>query len=699
MKTMQVFKKISLFIMSIFAIGLSLAQTVYDFSAEMPVTDNAMSVVFPPGSLNDYVGGIVQAYVAGAPVSASYEITADGSGGVAVIGTDNLCGCDLADGGETVEFAFLMNGQIIVIPYIYPPVVYAANSFQMLDVSTLTFPNYPCSDPNYLEYYLSSPESCSTTITNGGYTSEMFVSPLNTGANMTIPMPEGMLSQFEGGQIAAFSNSGLCVGLETITTGFMAMGLWGDDSSTETIIDGMLSGETPSFAVLYNGGVFSLSQNEFTGYTTNGLQAITNFQLTEPIGCTDAVACNYIEYALIDDGSCIYAVEFYNCEGVCINDTDGDGVCNELEVPGCTEWGYTTFNPLATDNDGSCLVTWEEDYAILSASSSALIDSIENDCINNSVIASATLDSLQNSYNALADLSISIDLVSGWNIIGYTSTYEQDAQLALAEIEDLILIFKDNNADVYMPEYGFNGIGNLLPGQGYQIKVSEAFNNFSFENELLLGCTDALACNYNELANLDDANCTYATETTDCEGNEVALSYAIGDYAEGGIVFYIDETGAHGLVAALEDVTEGSNMGVWGTPEGFEWGCYGTSVATAYQNYAIGTGLENTEAIVSQNCQTENGGITAAQAALNYEAEGYTDWFLPSLYELEEMYSTIGNGGLEGNIGGFETSDYPFYWSSSENINNYARNVYFNNGLTDYNGKVNSLRVRVGRAF
>jgi hypothetical protein len=219
---------------------------------------------------------------------------------------------------------------------------------------------------------------------------------------------------------------------------------------------------------------------------------------------------------------------------------------------------------------------------------------------------------------------------------------------------------------------------------------------------VVLGCTDATACNYNSVATENDASCTYAEADLDCDGNPIALNYAIGDLVEGGIVFYIDETGEHGLVAALEDLTEGSNMGVWGTPEGFEWGCYGTSVATANQNYAIGTGLENTQAIVSQNCQTENGGITAAQAALNYENEGYTDWFLPSFNELVQMYNTIEYGGLEGNIGGFVTaeSDFPYYWSSSEANSNYAWYVNFYDGYTDDgHGKSASRRVRCVRAF
>ena len=138
--------------------------------------------------------------------------------------------------------------------------------------------------------YYDNPTICNTSVTNNGITADMFIYPINTGANMTLPMPGGLLEQFAGGQIAAFMGD-MCVGLESITTGFIAMGLWGDDSSTE-LIDGLIAGETPTFAVLYNGGVISLDQNEMTGYQTNGIATILNFQFTEPIGCTNPAACN-----------------------------------------------------------------------------------------------------------------------------------------------------------------------------------------------------------------------------------------------------------------------------------------------------------------------------------------------------------------------------------------------------------------------
>ena len=46
-------------------------------------------------------------------------------------------------------------------------------------------------------------------------------------------------------------------------------------------------------------------------------------------------ACNFNPDATEDDGTCEYAEAYYDCAGNCLNDADGDGVCNKLEVDGC----------------------------------------------------------------------------------------------------------------------------------------------------------------------------------------------------------------------------------------------------------------------------------------------------------------------------------------------------------------------------
>ena len=50
-------------------------------------------------------------------------------------------------------------------------------------------------------------------------------------------------------------------------------------------------------------------------------------------GCIDELACNYNDASVFDDGSCVYAEEYYDCDGNCINDEDGDGICDELDSP------------------------------------------------------------------------------------------------------------------------------------------------------------------------------------------------------------------------------------------------------------------------------------------------------------------------------------------------------------------------------
>ena len=55
-----------------------------------------------------------------------------------------------------------------------------------------------------------------------------------------------------------------------------------------------------------------------------------------------------------DDMSCTYAEQYLDCDGNCLMDTDGDGVCDELEVPGCTDDSACNYDDAATDDDGSC---------------------------------------------------------------------------------------------------------------------------------------------------------------------------------------------------------------------------------------------------------------------------------------------------------------------------------------------------------
>ncbi|MEC7653600.1 MAG: hypothetical protein VX548_01505, partial [Bacteroidota bacterium] len=84
---------------------------------------------------------------------------------------------------------------------------------------------------------------------------------------------------------------------------------------------------------------------------------ITMCDFSSCIGCTDEQACNYNEEATINDFSiCDYPENaFVDCDGNCVNDTDGDGVCDENEIPGCTDPTASNYNPEATDDNGTCI--------------------------------------------------------------------------------------------------------------------------------------------------------------------------------------------------------------------------------------------------------------------------------------------------------------------------------------------------------
>ena len=72
------------------------------------------------------------------------------------------------------------------------------------------------------------------------------------------------------------------------------------------------------------------------------------------LGCTNPLACNYDPLAEYEDGSCNYQTPPYDCDGICINDADGDGVCDELEVFGCTDPNASNYDPDATEDNGLC---------------------------------------------------------------------------------------------------------------------------------------------------------------------------------------------------------------------------------------------------------------------------------------------------------------------------------------------------------
>ena len=158
-------------------------------------------------------------------------------------------------------------------------------------------------------------------------------------------------------------------------------------------------------------------------------------------------------------------------------------------------------------------------------------------------------------------------------------------------------------------------------------------------------------------------------------GTGVIMQYSIGQNYGGGIIFYIDSTSQHGLIAATSDQSAGA-----------QWGCYGTSISGT--STAIGTGQANSTAIITQ-CSTS--GI-AAQICDALVLNGYSDWFLPSKDELNQMY-------LKQSIIGNFTSNV--YWSSSEHNANeaWSQIVSGSGGVHMLTFKHDTIYVRAIRAF
>ena len=83
---------------------------------------------------------------------------------------------------------------------------------------------------------------------------------------------------------------------------------------------------------------------------------------TSCVGCMDESACNFDPSATLNQLlDCTYAETGYDCSGTCNNDSDTDGICDEFEVPGCTDSSACNYSASATDNDGSCTYP-SEDY-------------------------------------------------------------------------------------------------------------------------------------------------------------------------------------------------------------------------------------------------------------------------------------------------------------------------------------------------
>ena len=227
----------------------------------------------------------------------------------------------------------------------------------------------------------------------------------------------------------------------------------------------------------------------------------------------------------------------------------------------------------------------------------------------------------------------------------------------------------------------------------------DATNSFQFDppNAVLTSVSDDGVAEVEVVivdASTDGDNITYTIQNPKLTENatfvDVSLfvdgngdnNLAIGQSYQGGIIAYIYQSGdtgyvageQHGLIAATEDQSE------------IQW-WNGSYVFAGATGTAIGTGLANTNAIIA----AQGSGSYAASIARDYNGGGYTDWFLPSKDELNQLYvNSAAIGGFTGIFG---------YWSSTEAdvIDAWGQNVV--NGVQASGDKYGFAYVRAVRAF
>jgi hypothetical protein len=196
-------------------------------------------------------------------------------------------------------------------------------------------------------------------------------------------------------------------------------------------------------------------------------------------GCTDPLACNYNPLANQNNGTCIYPGS--PCDDGNPNTTN-DSIgpnCNcvgNLIVPGCMDPASCNYNPLATIDDGSCLYPGS---LCNDNNPNTINDSINPDCnCIGDVIVFGCTDPLSCNYNPLAN--------------------QDDASCIYPDAP-----CDDNNPDTMNDTYN-----STCDCVGIQI---------------VPGCMDPAACNFNPNANVDDSSCVYPGDTCD-DGDSTTIN-------------------------------------------------------------------------------------------------------------------------------------------------------------------------------
>ena len=171
-------------------------------------------------------------------------------------------------------------------------------------------------------------------------------------------------------------------------------------------------------------------------------------------------------------------------------------------------------------------------------------------------------------------------------------------------------------------------------------------------------------------------------------GTGGSLTHYIGEQFGGGVIFHLwkDAQGVeHGLIVDKTDLIISQ---AWSN---IDQTLIGPSAQSSWD------GLNNSNTIVVQAGHTNS----AAALCLNSTNGGQSDWYLPSIDELNLLWNNRFNvnKSLSTNVGATVLTTLASYWSSTEYGDSFAWNFYFSYGYTFCLSKNNAFYVRAVRAF
>ncbi len=314
------------------------------------------------------------------------------------------------------------------------------------------------------------------------------------------------------------------------------------------------------------------------------------------------------------------------------------------------------------------------------------------------------------------DISILQGSASGTRVFdeqhSVTTTAQGLINLNIGSVEDLSVV--DFSADTYFIEISVN---STIMGTSQLLSVPYALQAKEVENVDYLQITNTpvipedvadLTDNSNLLFDGDWTSLTNTPTTIAGYGITDAFSGSYTDLTnkpvnatttEDGFMSSTDKTKLDGLENA--NITAGTGISVTGTyPD--------ITVATTSPTYTIGLNIDLGGYVFYVTPDGKHGLVAETQdqsiSCTWYNAEDiistppnhspageyFTDWRLPTKYELNLMYDQ------KVNIGGFASADY---WSSTENNYTSAWIQNFSDGNQDNIGKANTNYVRAVRAF